>query len=269
MSSSSAPHTFATPSGWSTPAEPSSTPPSTSPPQDETCPTPQQAHTVINNVVALKACLDSMVRAMTVPPKLYSQPHLYPPTNTLYSPTKFGSQSSFEIPLAPAPLSSIPQSTPELYFDAEGISLSRSGELSILILHIETLTLTHTDLLHVHVLSRRTFTTRTTNNLHTLKSLLEDNRLPKVLFDCRMDSDALFGQYGVLLGGVIDLQLMSLAAQEGGGRHLPGLEHCLRTDLKLTMEEQEWVLQAKHKGQVLWRPKMGGSMERFNDNPLH
>lgn len=56
-----------------------------------------------------------------------------------------------------------------------------------------------------------------------MKSLLEDNRLPKVLFDCRMDSDALFGQFGVLIGGVIDLQLMCLATQNGGPKHLPSL----------------------------------------------
>ena len=107
-------------------------------------------------------------------------------------------------------------STPELYVDAEGISLSRHGELSILIVHIETATFSHTYLLHVHVLGHRTFYMKSSCGKQSLKAIFEDNQIPKVLFDCRMDSDAMFGQYGVLLGGAIDLQLMCLATQDGG-----------------------------------------------------
>ncbi|KAL8816673.1 MAG: hypothetical protein Q9223_004351, partial [Gallowayella weberi] len=258
----------ATLGGLTIPTETSSTAPWSTLPEDGPSQTPQPAYTVINDVVALKACLDSIIGAINLPPKTYSQAHSHPPTNTPYSRTDFELQP-WDLPSQPAPLFNITQSTPELYIDAEGISLSRSRELSIPIVHVETLKLSHTYLIHVHVLGALTFTTLTTNDRYSLKSILEDNRIAKVLFDCRMDSDALHGQYKVLLGGVIDLQLMHLAVQGGGGRRLPGLEHCLRTNLTLTREEQEWVLQAKRKGQVLWRPRMGGSLERFNDNPLH
>ena len=61
-----------------------------------------------------------------------------------------------------------------------------------------------------------------TNEIHSLKTLFEDNRIAKVLFDCRMDSDALFGQCDVLLQGVIDLQLMYLASRGGGPRYMSG-----------------------------------------------
>ena len=84
-----------------------------------------------------------------------------------------------------------------------------------------------------------------------------------------MDSDAIFGQYGVLLAGVIDLQLMCLASRGGGGYRLPGLGSCLLQDLDIGRKEQEWVNEAKARGQTIWRPNCGGSMERFNDDPLH
>ena len=185
-----------------------------------------------------------------MPPKLYSKAHCLPsstPSGHLKADT----------------------STPELYVDTEGISLSRHGELSILIVHIETATFSHTYLLHVHVLGRPTFYMKSSCGKHSLKTIFEDNRIPKVLFDCRMDSDAMFGQFGVLLGGAIDLQLMYLATRGGGPRGLPGLEACLLTHLNISGEERAWVTEAKARGQKLWRPRCGGRMAVFNDNPLH
>ena len=169
----------------------------------------------------------------------------------------------------PPKLFDFPWPTPELYVDAEGISLSRSGELSILIVHVETMSFSHTYLLHVYILRHRTFNTTSSDGLHSLSSIFQDNRIAKVLFDCRMDSDALFGQYGILLRGVIDLQLMCLASKGGGRKYLPGLEACLLNDLDISSEERALVSEAKSRGKLLWRPKSGGSMERFNDNPLH
>ena len=46
--------------------------------------------------------------------------------------------------------------------------------------------------------------------LQGIRELLEDPDFPKIFFDCRQDSDALFHQFGVLLRGVRDLQLMEL-----------------------------------------------------------
>lgn len=229
----------------------------------------QPAYTIVNTPEALKACLDDILRETAIPPKLYSQSHSPRPTNRPSGSTQTQPISLSEPTSITPPLFHLPKSTPEIYLDAEGISLSRSGELSILILHIETATLSKTYLIHVHLLGRRTFFTKTTNGRHTLKSLLEDNRLPKVLFDCRMDSDALFGQFGVLIGDVIDLQLMCLATQNGGPKHLPSLGKCLSTDLRMTMEEHHRIDSAKARGQRIWQPKCGGSMQRFNDNQLH
>ena len=209
------------------------------------------AYTVVNTVTAIKACVDAIVQHVHLPPKTYSKAHCLPSVN--------GSSSlQFQLP-----------TTPELYVDEEGISLSRRGELSILIVHVETRTFKRTYLIHVHVLGNRVFYTKSSDGVYTLQKIFNDNRVPKVLFDCRMDSDALFWQFAVLLQGVIDLQLMCLAAAGGGGPGLPGLESCLLSHLDIDVEERAWVSEAKARGQVLWRPRSGGSMQRFNDNPLH
>lgn len=47
----------------------------------------------------------------------------------------------------------------------------------------------------------------------SLKTVLESESIPKVLFDARNDSDALYALYGVKLNGVMDLQVMELASK--------------------------------------------------------
>lgn len=257
--------TAVTPSQSPAPTEASRTTQASTPPRQR-----GPAYTVVNTAAGIRTLLDVAVKNMSIPPKLYSKAHVLRNTTITVSRT-FSRSWVLSEPMQPPPPSLFNpiSTTPELYVDAEGISLSRTGELSILILHIETRGFSHTYLVHVHALGRPTFTTKDSSGIHSLKTLFEDNRLPKVLFDCRMDSDALFGQFGVLLAGVIDLQLMCIASRGGGGRGLPGLESCLLQDLDIGEEEKAWVKEAKARGQSIWRPRCGGSMERFNDEPLH
>ncbi|KAG7007394.1 hypothetical protein G7Y79_00010g028950 [Physcia stellaris] len=265
MSLSSSPTLDHAPSHTPTSSEASSVTPPVTPPRKG-----DLGYTLVNNVGGLRAFLDVLIKHMNIPPKLYSKAHSLPGVKTTDTRSNSRPEVLFETASPPpSRLFDLSKSTPELYVDAEGISLSRSGELSILIVHLETDVFSHTFLVHVHVLGHTTFRTKDSSGVHSLKTLFEDNRVAKVLFDCRMDSDAIFGQYGVLLAAVIDLQLMCLASRGGGGLRLPGLGDCLLQDLKLSREEQEWVNQAKARGQALWRPRCGGSMQRFNDNPLH
>ena len=83
-----------------------------------------------------------------------------------------------------------------------------------------------------------------------------------------MDSDALYGQYGVLMGGVIDLQLMNVARRQGVGERLPSLEDCFKRDLEMSKADKKSIRRIKEEGRKLQRPKNGGSMQRFNDSPL-
>ena len=66
----------------------------------------------------------------------------------------------------------------------------------------------HTWIVDVTVLKGRAFSTRSTSGHSTFKSLLEDPTIPKALWDCRQDSDALYWHYQIFLQGVLDVQLI-------------------------------------------------------------
>ena len=80
----------------------------------------------------------------------------------------------------PSELVKVAASTPELFIDAEGISLSRTDELSILKLYIDAKTHKHTYLINAHILGIKAFTTKSTNSSHTLKSIRKDTQVTKV-----------------------------------------------------------------------------------------
>ncbi|KAF2003601.1 hypothetical protein P154DRAFT_589919 [Amniculicola lignicola CBS 123094] len=62
----------------------------------------------------------------------------------------------------------------------------------------------------------------------TLKYILEDPHIPKIFFDVRNDSDALYSHFGVKLQGIQDLQLMELAQRINVSRqYLSGLAKCI------------------------------------------
>lgn len=61
----------------------------------------------------------------------------------------------------------------------------------------------------------------------SLKTILESPTIKKVLFDVRNDSDALFAHHQISLRGVIDIQLMELAARTYSRRYLAGLAKCV------------------------------------------
>ncbi|KIO17128.1 hypothetical protein M407DRAFT_246834 [Tulasnella calospora MUT 4182] len=102
---------------------------------------------------------------------------------------------------------------PALFIDLEGYDLCRHGRIALITIHASPLAMTY--LVDVTTLGEASFTTEGENLPgKTLKSLLEDKEIPKVLFDCRNDSDALYNLYKVDMGGVIDLQLMELATRK-------------------------------------------------------
>ena len=63
----------------------------------------------------------------------------------------------------------------------------------------------------------------------TLRGVLEDARITKLMFDCRVDSDALFHQHGVALRGVFDVQLADVASRRRKNLAVPllsGMPKC-------------------------------------------
>lgn len=104
----------------------------------------------------------------------------------------------------------LPTNHPSLFVDLEGVNLSLQGSVSIFQLFVRPQGRTY--LLDVHVLKHDTFTTAGSNG-ETLQSILEAKAIPKVFFDIRNDYDALFGNFGIRVAGIQDLQLMELATR--------------------------------------------------------
>jgi exonuclease 3'-5' domain-containing protein 1 len=78
---------------------------------------------------------------------------------------------------------------PSLYFDLKGIRLGRLGLISLVLLYVAPELMTY--IIDIHILGGDAFsTTNSTGN--SLKSVLESLKIPKVFFDIRNDSDALY-----------------------------------------------------------------------------
>jgi len=164
-------------------------------------------------------------------------------------------------------VTSLPVNPPSLYFDLEGRDLSRTGSISIfqLLVHPQN----HAYLIDIHVLNESAFTTLGTNG-KTLKSILESPGIPKVCFDVRNDSDALYTHFGISLQGMQDIQLMENASRRFGSKRLVnGLMKCIEDDAPIPMQEKLAGRAIKEKGARLFAPEKGGSYQVFNVRPLH
>ncbi|RWA07056.1 hypothetical protein EKO27_g8046 [Xylaria grammica] len=160
----------------------------------------------------------------------------------------------------------LPSTPPSLYIDLEGVKLSRHGTISILQIHVRTTAQNY--LVDVKVLGRAAFLTPGSTTPNTLKSILESPSIPKVFFDVRRDSDALYGHYGIELQGIQDLQLMEFAARPHRGRFLSSLKRCIEMDIQMTSDERNNWIKTKDEGKNLFSPEKGGSYEVFNRRPL-
>ncbi|CAN9172116.1 unnamed protein product [Alternaria alternata] len=86
-----------------------------------------------------------------------------------------------------------------IYIDLEGLNLCREGSVSILTLLIDLETSPkEVYLIDVHTLGEEAFDTAGVGEI-TLKDILQDEEIPKVFFDVRNDSDALFSHFGIAL----------------------------------------------------------------------
>ena len=159
----------------------------------------------------------------------------------------------------------LPHNPPSLYIDLEGVKLSRHGAIALL--QIFVLPLNHSYLIDVHELRSLAFKTSNTNDI-TLKGILEDDEIPKVIFDVRHDSDALFGQYAINLKGIQDLQVMEFARPGRTGRFVNGLARCIERDIQLSYVERKQFIQVKEAGKRLFAPESGGSYQVFLDRPM-
>ena len=165
-------------------------------------------------------------------------------------------------------LQDLPTSPPSLYIDLEGTQLSRNGTISLLTLYAPPLNTIY--LIDVHNLGATTFSTLATPESDTtLKSLLESPSIPKVFFDVRNDSDALFAHYAIDLKCITDLQLMELATTTRRNRtYVNGLAACIERDSGISSAQRDHARAVKDAGRKLFAPEKGGSYDVFNERPL-
>ncbi|RAH63501.1 hypothetical protein BO85DRAFT_495395 [Aspergillus piperis CBS 112811] len=158
-----------------------------------------------------------------------------------------------------------PVTPPSIYIDLEGMNLGREGRISTIQIflypHI------HVYLVDIHTLGATAFNHATTTGT-TLRSILESFMIPKVFFDVRNDSAAMFHQYQVELAGVHDLQVMEMGIRPHPGKYLAGLRKCISRDVPMTQADKANWSATKEIGKTLFSPQHGGSFEVFEARPL-
>ncbi|KAF4618982.1 hypothetical protein G7Y89_g14865 [Cudoniella acicularis] len=160
--------------------------------------------------------------------------------------------------------------SPTMYIDLEGVDLCREGSLSIVTLLIDTgIPTRRVYLVDVHTLGAQAFNTSGVKQ-KTLKDILQDEKIPKVFFDIRNDSDGLFAHFGVALQGVEDVQLMESATRmtTASRKFLSGLAKCIEKNVLLGGSDLASWKQMKEKGERLFKAEHGGSYEVFNQRPI-
>ena len=162
-------------------------------------------------------------------------------------------------------LATLPTSPPSLYLDIERINLSRHGSISIIQLFVPLQN--HVFLIDVHVLGAAAFSTQNSNG-QTLKHILESPDIPKVFFDVRHDSDALYSHFHISLAGIEDIQLLENAVRPFNRRCVSGLAKCIEKDATMTDSQRSDWRRTKEQGLRLFAPERGGSYEVFNARPL-
>lgn len=152
-----------------------------------------------------------------------------------------------------------------VFLDLEGINLGRNGSIAIIqVLLPPNPTVYFVD---VHTLQNKAFETSNDDG-HTFQSILESPDIPKVLFDVRNDSDALFSLFQIKLQCLVDLQILEYATRESRGKHVKGLATCVQTEsLRLELFSNDWN-KIKEEGRKLFAPEKGGRYEVFNERPL-
>ncbi|KAG9049844.1 hypothetical protein FS837_008894 [Tulasnella sp. UAMH 9824] len=127
-----------------------------------------------------------------------------------------------------------------------------------------------TYIVDVTTLGEASFTTEGENLPgKTLKSLLEDKTIPKVLYDCRHDNDALYNLYRVDMEGVIDLQLMELATRRFPYRaNVNGLARTIRNYGGLSPQALEEWEEVKTYGKEIFESAGPQTPGLFEKRPL-
>ncbi|KAK4064263.1 uncharacterized protein Triagg1_9059 [Trichoderma aggressivum f. europaeum] len=163
-------------------------------------------------------------------------------------------------------LTGLPVRPPSIYVDLEGQNLSRYGTISLLLIHVRLANTTY--LIDVQSLGNKCFSTAGETGW-TLKAILESTYIPKVFFDVRSDSDALFAIFDITLNDVIDLQLMEFAVCPRQGKiWVQGFKSCVHDQAELSRNEKPRWSETKKQGSASLAPEQSGSFQVSHKSPL-
>lgn len=152
---------------------------------------------------------------------------------------------------------------PELACDCEGVNLSRNGSVTHLSIYI--LSFDHTWIICLHELNSAVLNTTirwsispedlpiplkpwreniaavfdASVNGTSLRRVLQSTKVGQLWFDIRADADALFKHYGIVLGHVMDIQILELVSRYGNRVMLHGLSKCVDLYGKYFMKESD------------------------------
>lgn len=152
-----------------------------------------------------------------------------------------------------------------IFIGIEGVDLVRRGPVAIMQMLLPPDPMVY--LIDVLVLGREAFTIGDENG-NNLQSVLESTSVPKVFFDVRNHSDALFHHFQIKLQCVVDLQIIEFAIRDAPGRYLKGLVKCLaETSASLPLRSHDWY-RKQEAGRRFFDPRKGGSHDVFLRRPL-
>ncbi|KAH6708747.1 domain-containing protein 1, partial [Leptodontidium sp. MPI-SDFR-AT-0119] len=151
-----------------------------------------------------------------------------------------------------------------LCFDLEGIRLGRLGSISLLLLCVAP-KLTY--IIDIHILGNDAFSTTNSTGI-SLKTILENPKIPKVFFNIRNDSDALYSQYHICVDGIINVQVLELATRNSSKDFVAGLARCIEKDSTASGVTKQIWQHTKESVSQLYDPRKGDRYDMFNERPL-
>ncbi|KAI0116226.1 hypothetical protein F4776DRAFT_315616 [Hypoxylon sp. NC0597] len=132
----------------------------------------------------------------------------------------------------------LPTERPSLFLDIERIN---KANITFLCLFIPLKQIIY----RIKIDGDRSMDLTTTNaSGESLKSILESESIPKVVFDVRTLSNTMFRLHNISLDGIRDLQLMELASRDAiqSKKYVAGLAKCVEQDLPKSNEARKrWL----------------------------
>lgn len=134
-------------------------------------------------------------------------------------------------------LADLPTDKPNIGFDMEANNLGHNSELSYL--QIQDYSNNVSYLVDLLVLQNAAWKTTGADKVTTVKTIFEDQKRRKLIFDCRQDCACLYAKAGVKVRGMLDCQYLHMLTMERTQKFRLGLAAAVKQMAGLN--EKEWA----------------------------